>query len=125
MSKCALLTLFAATSMRAQNPNFKHIVVIVQENRTPDNLFQGLCSPPFGSSASCGINPTAAQYNIQVSGWLDKTSPTGVTKPKAVALAGPYDLDHSHDSFLTMCNMTGGACKMDGAAGIPCLPNTP
>jgi phospholipase C len=22
---------------------FQHIIVIVQENRTPDNLFQGLC----------------------------------------------------------------------------------
>src|SRR5262249_33108183 len=27
---------------------FKHVVVIFQENRTPDNLFQGLCHPPFG-----------------------------------------------------------------------------
>jgi len=32
---------------------FKHVVVIFQENRTPDNLFQGLCHPPFGHRHSC------------------------------------------------------------------------
>ena len=26
---------------------FKHVVVIFQENRTPDNLFQGLCHLPL------------------------------------------------------------------------------
>ena len=24
--------------------SFQHVIVVVQENRTPDNLFQGLCA---------------------------------------------------------------------------------
>ena len=28
----------------AQITSFQHVIVIVQENRTPDNLFQGLCA---------------------------------------------------------------------------------
>src|SRR5262252_5554986 len=60
---------------------FKHVVVIFQENRTPDNLFQGLCHPPFGHSHSCSTTPTARQYNISTTAWLDRHSPTGVTDP--------------------------------------------
>jgi len=30
---------------QAQISAFQHIVIIFQENRTPDNLFQGLCGP--------------------------------------------------------------------------------
>ena len=32
------------------NGKIQHIVIIFQENRTPDNLFQGLCIPPYGLS---------------------------------------------------------------------------
>jgi phospholipase C len=113
-----------AVVARAQISNFKHVVVIVQENRTPDNLFQGLCAPPFGSASSCSTTPTTSQYNVQTSNWLDKTSPTGVTQPKGVALANKYDLSHAHSAFTVMCDSTGGpglpACQMDGAAGITC-----
>jgi phospholipase C len=56
---------------------FRHIVLIIQENRIPDNLFQGLCTSPFGSSSSCSARPSAGQYNIQTAGWLDKKSPSG------------------------------------------------
>src|SRR5690348_5437956 len=115
---CAL-----AVAAQAQISNFKHVVVIVQENRTPDNLFQGLCSPPFGSATSCSTtDPT--KYDIQTSNWLDKTSATGFTQPKGVALANQYDLSHAHTAFTAMCDSTGGAgfpaCQMDGAAGIHC-----
>jgi len=47
---------------------FKHVVVIFQENRTPDNLFQGLCQPPFGHGHSCSTTPTERQYNISTMG---------------------------------------------------------
>src|SRR5262249_32721070 len=90
-----VLVIFAgAVVAQAQISNFKHVVVIVQENRTPDNLFQGLCSPPFGSASSCSTTDPA-KYNIQTSNWLDKTSPTGFTQPKGVLLANAYDLSHS------------------------------
>ena len=42
-----LVVIAAAVTAQTQLSNFKHVVVIVQENRTPDNLFQGLCSAPY------------------------------------------------------------------------------
>jgi phospholipase C len=102
--------------------SFQHVVVVVQENRTPDNLFQGLCAPPYGSASSCSTSPSAWQYDIQTSNWLNKRSPTGVTQPGTVPLANNYDLDHNHDAFVAMCDEdSGGACLMDGAAGIHCV----
>jgi len=101
----------------AQISNFQHVIVIVQENRSPDNLFQGLCSAPYGSSSSCSTTPTGSQYDIQTSNWLDKTSSTGTTQPAAIALANGYDPDHTHTSFLVTCDLNAaGACQMDGAA---------
>jgi hypothetical protein len=113
---------------RAQIPRFDHIVVVVQENRTPDNLFQGLCAPPYGSAASCSTTPSSSQYNIQTKNWLDKTSRAGVTQPRARPLANEYDLSHNHDAFVVMCDsgtVGSGPCKMDGAANIGCGPNCP
>jgi phospholipase C len=124
MLNIVLVICAGAVVAQAQISNFKHVVVIVQENRTPDNLFQGLCSPPFGSAASCSATPTSSQYNIQTSNWLDKTSPGGVIHPKGVALANTYDLSHAHSAFTAQCDSTGGAgfpaCQMDGAAGVHC-----
>jgi phospholipase C len=122
VAKSALLICFVTMFVHAQTRSFKHIVVIVQENRTPDNLFQGLCLAPFGTSESCSTTPAPSQYNIQTAAWFDNTAPQGATTPEPVGLANKYDLDHSHLSFTEMCNMTSGACKMDGAAGIQCIP---
>jgi phospholipase C len=110
----------------AQIPSFQHIVLIVQENRTPDNLFQGLCAPPFGSAASCSPTPTTSQYNIKTKNWLNNKSSTGVTKPGTVRLANDYDLNHAHSAFVAMCDANStGACQMDGAAGVTCSPRCP
>ena len=46
---------------------FQHVVVVVQENRTPDNLFQGLCLPPYGNASACGTG--FEQYDIQGYGY--------------------------------------------------------
>jgi phospholipase C len=54
----SLGTVLARAQIQYPNP-FQHVVVIVQENRTPDNLFQGLLTRP-------GINP--ANYDIATSG---------------------------------------------------------
>ncbi len=106
-------------------PNFQHIIVVIQENRSPDHMFQGLCTPPYGTSNSCSITPSGSQYNIQTSNWLDKTSSTGYTQPSPVALAGGYDLVHSHGGFQAMCDIgPNGACKMDGAAYVGCGSQT-
>jgi phospholipase C len=122
----AFLLLFGMVSAQAQISNFRHIVVIVQENRTPDNLFQGLCAPPYGTAAVCSTKPGAEQYNIQTSNWLDKNSPTGTTQPTPVPLANGYDLSHAHKAFVSMCDAASpGACKMDGAGDINCSGTCP
>jgi len=121
-AKTLLSIWLGACTAGAQIPAFQHVVVIFQENRTPDNLFQGLCSAPFGSADSCSTNPTSSQYNIQTKNWLDKTSPTGVTQPSTVPLANKYDLSHAHSAFVAQCDTDPitGACKMDGAANVNC-----
>jgi hypothetical protein len=105
---------------------FEHVIVIVQENRTPDNLFQGLCNMPSPVGVNrCSTKPGPKQYNIQRSGWLDKTSPGGKINPTPIPLANQYDLDHSHTAFLAMCDESGGACKMDGANAVKCVGTCP
>jgi phospholipase C len=117
-----LLGSLGSVFAHAQISSFQHVIVIIQENRTPDNLFQGLCTSPFGSSTSCSTSPTSTQYNIQTSKWLDNTSSTGTTNPTIVQLDNKFDPAHTHPAFTTMCdvNTTTGICRMDGAAGESC-----
>jgi phospholipase C len=122
----SLLLLFGTLLAHGQISHFKHVIVIVQENRTPDNLFQGLCAPPFGTSGSCSTTPNETQYNIQTSNWLDKHSPTGVTQPLPVPLGNGYDLSHSHEAFNSQCDANpSGACRMDGAGDVSCSGTCP
>ena len=116
-----LAGLFASSLAFAQITSFTHIIIDIQENRTPDNLFYYLCSPPYGSSASCSTSPNGKQYDILTSNWADETSSTGFTQPLSVALANGYDISHSHDSFITTCNIdSAGVCRMDGGASTTC-----
>ena len=85
------------------NP-IRHVVVIFQENRTPDNLFRGLLTWP-------GINP--ANYDIATFGTDSKGD---IVPLEPVPLGVPYDLDHSHTGFLAMYD--GG--RMDGADKVRC-----
>src|SRR5690348_13613988 len=76
----------------------RYVVVIFQENRTPDNLFHGL---PNADIADSGVNSL------------------GQTIPLApIPLANNYDLSHAHQAFVKMYD--GG--KMDGAdkIGVSC-----
>ncbi len=73
----------------------KHVVIIMQENRTPDNLLHGL---PNADISSSGVDSH------------------GQTIPlTSVSLVEPYDLSHAHAAFLAMYD--GG--RMDGADKIP------
>jgi len=81
-------------------PPIRHVIIIFQENRTPDNLFQGL---PGADIASSGVNSK------------------GQVIPLAPEhLANNYDMSHSHSAFLA--SYDNG--KMDGFDRIPseCLP---
>jgi phospholipase C len=123
ISLSLMLWFSGAVLAGAQTPNFQHIVLIIQENRTPDNLFQGLCVP----TAICSTTPTAAQYNIQTRNWKNKTQPGGVIQPLSVPLAAAYDLAHTHTAFLRACdlNKTTGTCAMDGSAAVTCIGTCP
>jgi hypothetical protein len=57
-----------------------HVVVIFQENRTPDNLFHGL---PNADIADSGLNSAGATIALTPG-----------------PLATNYDLDHRHYAFL-------------------------
>jgi phospholipase C len=126
-SKTLFMIWLGTATAGAQIAAFQHVVVIFQENRTPDNLFQGLCSAPFGSADSCSTNPTSSQYNIQTRNWLDKNSSTGVTPPSVVKLSNKYDLSHAHSAFVAQCDQDPltGACKMDGSAKVACSGTCP
>ena len=130
VSSLFLLNCLGTTAAWAQTAaaptNFQHVVVIFQENRTPDNLFQGLCAPPYGTSSSCSASPNGNQYDIQVNNWLNKASFTGVTQPTTVPLANAYDLSHAHSAFVAQCDLdSSGMCKMGGAAGVTCAGACP
>jgi phospholipase C len=114
------------TAITVPGPKIQHVVIIFQENRTPDNLFQGLCIPPSGSSSMCATNAGPTQYEIQTSNWLNNQVSGGVTQPGVIDLgtAGGtpdnYDLSHAHSAFLFMYDDG----KMDGAGLIPSSCNT-
>jgi phospholipase C len=76
----------------------QHVVIIFQENRTPDNLFHGLSGADIANSG---------------------TNSAGQTIPlTATSLVTNYDLNHNHGSFVKMYD--GG--RMDGAnrVGVSC-----
>jgi phospholipase C len=90
------------TAMEALNATgagkIKHIVYIVQENRSFDNLFQGY---PGADTVSSG-----------------KNSKGETIKLKPYPLGQPYDIDHSDQAMFAACNgagsLPGTDCRMDG-----------
>ena len=98
-----ILLLAAAASSQTIPRKIDHIVIIVQENRTPDNLFHGF---PNADIADAGVD-----------------SHGRVIPLTPVPLANHYDLDHSHAAFEAM--LDGG--KMDGADKIrmTCVQRAP
>ncbi len=76
----------------------EHVVYIVQENRSFDNLFQGY---PGADTVSSG-----------------KTSTGHVVKLKPVGLAREYVIDHSLEAMFWACRgngkLPGTSCRMDG-----------
>jgi phospholipase C len=96
------------TSKSSATGKFNHIVIVVQENRTPDNLFGS--NPNFEAGvdiATTGIN--SARANVPLS---------------SVALADCYDLGHSHASFEAAYNKgaMNGSDKVGATLSSGCLP---
>jgi phospholipase C len=87
---------------------FQHIVVLFQENRTPDNLFQDPVLIDRGADiASSGLNSMGQTIPLSP---IDLGT-TGSSPQN-------YDLSHANAAFVSMYD--GG--KMDGANLIPCSP---
>ncbi|HEX4544495.1 MAG TPA: hypothetical protein VH114_15115 [Candidatus Acidoferrum sp.] len=73
----------------------QHVVVIFQENRTPDNLFHGL---PGADIANSGVNSLGQTIALT-----------------PITLANNYDLSHAHPAFVKQYDNG----KMDGADLVP------
>jgi len=80
---------------------FQHIVIIFQENRTPDNLFHDTTLITRGADiASSGVNSLGQTIQLV-----------------STTLGQDYDQSHQHDAFTAMCDYDSSTktCKMDGA----------
>ncbi len=79
-------------------PHIHHVVIVVQENRSVDNLFQGF------------PGADAQPYGFDRSGDKIKLMP--------VPLEAPWDFHHDSTSFFNACDgqgsFPGTNCKMDG-----------
>lgn len=126
LAATSVLLMFFCGAGMAQTNSFgfptqiKHVVVIVQENRTPDNLFQGLTPKCPQNATTCqATSITNSCYDISSCG-LSNQQNSNNPVPMAltpITLRGTYDPGHSHQAFINMCdfNLTTGTCKMDGA----------
>ena len=97
--KSASASLLISVAATGSTP-ITHVVVIFQENRSTDNLFQDPVL--IGNGA-----------NIQNYGYDSKGNKITLTKAH---LGVDYDPNHGHNSFSAMCDVQAdGVCKMDGA----------
>jgi phospholipase C len=74
----------AVTALQPETSPIQHVVVIVQENRTVDDLFNGL---PGANTVKSGENSKGQTVQLI-----------------PVKLTAPYDISHRHDAFLTEYN---------------------
>jgi phospholipase C len=87
-------TLLALASSAAQAVKFKHVVVILQENRTPDNL--------FGSNPNFEPGVDLATSGLNSKGEMIPLIP--------IPLVTCFDVNHSYHAFVTAYDQG----KMDG-----------
>ena len=89
---------FPQFSLFAQRQKIKHVVVVMQENRSFDNLFQGF---PGANTVSSGLNSKGQTIPLQ-----------------PVRLETPWNIDHEAETFFEACDgrgrIPGTKCKMDG-----------
>jgi len=109
----SLAAMFVHAQTQTKTPPFTHIVVIVQENRTPDNLFGGSPAHPV-----CGVeDPFEAGVDIDNGGPNEAAGAVTCLTPMSIPGNG-IDLDHTHKPGWI--NQYDGG-KMDGA----CLKTYP
>jgi phospholipase C len=123
------VTLIAQSKPERSKPQtfpsqIQHVIVIFQENRTPDNLFQGLsplCTIPQGATglASCTPNPvTTSCYDVSPCGVSNQSKTDQPFTLAPVLMKGSSDPSHAHSAFEMMCDADsahGYICRNDGA----------
>jgi phospholipase C len=84
----------------------KHVVIIIQENRSFNNLFYGY---PGAKTQSWGVNSKNKKVTLQ-----------------PITLATGWDMQHNGQAFITSCNGTGKVqgthCRMNGFDKLKCSP---
>jgi phospholipase C len=100
--KIVFFCLLVLASSAAQTRKFKHVVLIVQENRTPDNLF--------------GSNPNF-EPGVDIRTW-GLNSKGEKVQMLPLPLETCFDLGHFHKAFVTAYD--GG--KMDGSDQVATQP---
>ena len=87
-----------ALTGRTGSGKISHVVVIVQENRSLDNLFQGF---PGADTQSYGYTSSGQKITLQ-----------------PISLGIKWDIDHRSAAYYDACDGTGKIpgthCKMDG-----------
>jgi phospholipase C len=89
---------FTRRHERTPSGMIQHVVIVIQENRTVDDLYNGFC---IAGGVVCADTVT--------------TDPVSGTPLQPVSIAAPFGLDHAHSTFVTQYD--DGA--MDG------FPHTP
>ncbi len=89
-------------------PNLiQHVVILMQENRSFDNLFAGYPGADTTMEGSC-----------LKARWCKDPSKKVPLKPITLQSTGVLglgtDIDHSHAGFEVECNYAGSACQMNG-----------
>jgi len=85
----------------------QHIVVVFQENRSPDNLFGS--NPSFEPGVDI-VSPNDAKITCH-------GTPVSLT---SVPMKSCYDVGHGHGNFVNTCDLDPNThtCKMDGACTV-------
>ena len=104
-------------------PQIKNVVIIFQENRTPDNLFHFLtpaCPLPANPDALHACIPaqvTDSCYDVSPCGLSNESGSAVPVTLAPTPLAGSVDPDHSHNGFNNMCDPDPATlkCRNDGA----------
>jgi phospholipase C len=112
-----IVALLGAAAHAQFPPQIQHVIIVFQENRTPDNIFQGL----HGLKGSNGVPYDIRNY------WVNSG---GTHKPLApVGLATNFDLSHTHGNFVAESTspstaVVPGCGSMPQAAIFGCAAST-
>ena len=88
-----------ASNDASPSTKLKHVVVIIQENRSVDNLFNGFCEPHGDCANTVTVDPVSK------------------TPLQEFSLAAPFGAAHARNSFVTQYDNG----KMDGFTQTPPL----